>query len=180
MATHARLCSEDSSKSFPAEQTHGKRKAEAFRSRLHSKPTVNTLRKDLATCRFDVVHREYASQFRYDGVPCPHLQNVVRDAVGDPRCRVVRGVARKMRTPGGGLDFPMAQQPPDHGAVEKPGRRDSLCPYLVFDFGMLRDVGTQGSRSVGTVAACLDAKIATAEVVHVDASLIRADFADGE
>ena len=69
---------------------------------------------------------------------------------------------------------------PTMGLLKKPGRRDSLCPYLVFDFGMLRDVGTQGSRSVGTVAACLDAKIATAEVVHVDASLIRADFADGE
>ena len=70
-------------KAFPAEQTHGKRKAEAFRSRLHSRPTVNTLRWDLAICRLDVVHREYAGRFRYDGIPCPHLQNVVRDAVGE-------------------------------------------------------------------------------------------------
>ena len=31
---------------------------------------------------------------------------------------------------------------PIMGLLKKPGRRDSLCPYPVFDFGMLRDVGT--------------------------------------
>ena len=119
-------------KAFPAEQTHGKRKAEAFRSRLHSRPTVNTLRRDLAICRLDVVHREYAGRFRYDGVPCPHLQNVVRDAVGDPRCRVMHEVARKMRIPGGGLDFPMAQQPPDHRKTFASHAGENYCPLRSY------------------------------------------------
>ena len=102
-------------RAIPAEQSHGKRKEEVLWSVLHSKPTMNTLRKDLAICRLDVVHREYAGRLRYDGVQCPPLQNVVRDAIGDPRCRVLHGVARKMRLPGRGLDSPIAQRPPDHG-----------------------------------------------------------------
>ena len=37
------------------------------------------------------------------------------------------------------------------GLLKKPCSHDSLYPYLVFNFGTLRDVGTQGSRPVGTV-----------------------------
>ena len=123
-------------KAFPAEQTHGKRKAEAFRSRLHSRPTVNTLRRDLAICRLDVVHREYAGRFRYDTMASrAHTYRMSSAMLSATRVAAscTKSRARcKMRIPGGGLDFPMTQQPPDHRKTFASHAGENYCPLRSY------------------------------------------------
>ena len=69
----------------------------------------------MAIRRHDMAHCGYARNLPYHCLLSPQLQNVLRDAVCDPGCRVVNGVARKMRIPDRDLDFSMLQQPADHG-----------------------------------------------------------------
>ena len=63
--------------------------------------------------------RERGICFADDGADRPHLQFIVRDALGDAGCCVLDRVARKLRILCRGLDFVMAESRPIKGRLSR-------------------------------------------------------------